>query len=183
MPSDVPGVRRNEVASGWMASLRATGVYRACFTHWRLAQRNAANTRQVVQSALARRPPHTGSAPVRIQAVEHGCSSRGSGEGHSPPCLKAGALWPQNGRRRAPDQLDDVGMFASVQCGRTDGYPDRGNEQHDRPEQGDGRDDHEQEGERERDEGATIANASAQSGRTAPTTMAHTWLCHELSGK
>src|SRR5260221_12626173 len=49
--------------------------------------------------ALARRPPPTGSAPVRLPAVEHGCSSRGRGEGHSPPCLKAGALWPQNGRR------------------------------------------------------------------------------------
>ena len=74
---------------------------RACFTRWRLAQRNAPNMRQGVQSALARRPPHTGSAPVRIQAVEHGCSSRGRGAGHSPPCLKAGALWPQDGSPRA----------------------------------------------------------------------------------
>src|SRR5258708_3729103 len=102
MPSDVPGVRRNELASGWMASLRATGVDRACCPRWRLAQRTAANTRQGVHSALARRPPHTGSAPVRLPAVEHGCSSRGRGEGHSPPCLKAGALWPQNGRPYLP---------------------------------------------------------------------------------
>ncbi len=51
--------------------------------------------RRAPPQALARRPPHTGSAPVRTAQVYR----RGylAARGHSSPCLKAGALWPQDG--------------------------------------------------------------------------------------
>src|SRR5258708_35475101 len=97
-------------------------------------------------------------------------------------CAKHNSSGPIRARKeQAVNRLD--GRWWSVQCGPTDGYPARDHDQYDCPEQGDYRDDPEHEGEWQRNEGATSANASAQSGTVAPNAMARLWLCQELRGK
>src|SRR5260221_5087645 len=66
----MPGVRRNYWANAQiLGGIHVATDGRECFARWRILKRNAANIRCARYPLLARRPPNTGSSPVRMPGV------------------------------------------------------------------------------------------------------------------
>src|SRR5258707_13670592 len=90
--SYMPGVRRN-YWEGSRSSQILGGIHeatddRACFTRWRLAQRNAPNTRQVVQVHWPEGHPTRVQRPCDISRIAQ-AFYEGKARGQSSPRLQA----------------------------------------------------------------------------------------------